>query len=138
MGFHPDAATFQARLSELLEARRAMWLWAEPVVIDRAVAFYGNLVDESGTVAMARRHCRLWRNILFDQPSAVSPTRTEMARTADGLGIAASVIDDADDAILEELVDIVMGRYRSSRNTIKTFSLVLMAANSSLSAARAA
>ena len=138
MGFHPDASAFQSRSTDLVEARRAMWVWAEPIIIDRAIGIYARLVDDAGTVAMARRHCRLWRNILFDQPCAVAPARAEMGRTADSLGLAASAVDGADDAILDELVDVVMSRYRSSRNAIKTFSLVLMAANSSLSVARAA
>ena len=137
MGFHPDAASFQARSLDLVDARRAMWLWAEPVIIDRGIDIYSRLVDNAGTVALARRHCRLWRNILLDQPDAVAPSRAETVRTAEALGLGSSTADDADDVILEDLVDVVMGRYRSSRNDMKAFSRVLMAANSSLAAARA-
>ena len=115
-----------------------MWLWAEPVIIDRAIGIYGRFVDDAGTVAMARRHCRLWRNILFDQAGAVAPALTETTQTAEALGLPASTVGDADDSILDELLDIVTGRYRSSRNDIKTYSLVLMAANTCLNTARAA
>jgi len=52
--------------------------------------------------------------------------------------LAEDMVDEVDDVILEELVDIVMSRYRSSRNTIKACSLVLMAATSRLGTAKLA
>ena len=113
-----------------------MWLWAEPIIIDRAVEIYAGLVDEAGTVALARKHCRLWRVVLFDQPAAVSPVMEELRRAASGLGLHDALVDEVNDVILEELVDIVMTRYRSSRNSAKTFSMVLMSATSCLGGVR--
>ena len=136
MGIHPEFTSFDRRSADLDEARRTMWLWAEPIVIHRAVDVYARSVDEAGTVAMARRHCRLWRNVLFGQPSSVPPIMEEMRRAAASLGLSDDVIDDTNDVILEELVDIVMSRYRASRNTMKTFSMVLMSATSCLGTAR--
>ena len=99
-----------------------MWLWAEPIIIDRAVEVYGRILDESATVVLARKHCRLWRNVLLDQPSAVALIMDELRRTEVDLGLPEALIDDVNDVILEELVDIVMSRYRASRNMVKTFS----------------
>ncbi len=115
-----------------------MWLWAEPIIIDRAVEVYGRIVAETETVVLARKHCRLWRNVLLDKPSAVALTMDELRRTEVGLGLPEALIDDVNDVILEELVDIVMSRYRASRNMIKTCSLVLMSATSCLGTVRAA
>lgn len=137
MGFHPEFASFDRRSADLDEARRTMSLWAEPIIIDRAVEVYARVVDEAGTVAMARKHCRLWRVVLSGQTAAVSPVLEEMRRASDSLGLADDLIDDVNDVILEELVDIVTSRYRASRNAMKTFSLVLMSATSSLGTARA-
>lgn len=136
MGIHPEFSSFDRRSANLDEARRTMWQWAEPIIIDRAVEVYARAIDEAGTVAMARKHCRLWRAVLFDQPSAVPAILDEMRRAAFGLGLPESIADDTNDIVLEELVDIVMSRYRSSRNTMKTFSLVLMSATSCLGTAR--
>ena len=138
MGIHPEFSTSDRRSGNLDEARRTMWLWAEPIIIDRAVEVYGRIVDEAETVVMARRHCRLWRNVLLDKPAAVALTMDELRRTEVGLGLPESLIDDVNDVILEELVDIVMSRYRASRNMIKTCSLVLMSATSCLGTVRAA
>ncbi len=137
MGFHPEFSSFDRRSADLDEARRTMSLWAEPIIIDRAVEVYARVVDEAGTVAMARKHCRLWRVVLSGQTAAVSPVMEEMRRASDSLGLTDELIDDVNDVILEELVDIVTSRYRASRNAMKTFSLVLMSATSSLGTARA-
>ena len=136
MGFHPEFSSFDRRSADLDEARRTMALWAEPIIIDRAVEAYARVVDEAGTVAMARKHCRLWRVVLSGQTAAVSPVLEEMRRASDSLGLGAQLIDDVNDVILEELVDIVTSRYRASRNAMKAFSLVLMYATSSLGTAR--
>lgn len=136
MGIHPEFSSFDRRSANLDEARRTMWQWAEPIVIDRAVESYARVVDEAGTVAMARKHCRLWRVVLFNHPATVSTALGELRRAADSLGLPDALVDETNDLILEELVDIVTSRYRSSRNTIRTFSLVLMGATSCLGMAR--
>ncbi|WP_237481957.1 hypothetical protein [Lichenibacterium dinghuense] len=136
MGVHPEFSSFDRRPADLDAARRTMWQWAEPIVIDRAVESYVRTVDEAGTAAMARKHCRLWQMVLFNGPATVMAGLDDLQRAADSLGLPEALVDDTNDHILEELVDIVTSRYRSSRNTIRTFSLVLMAAASSLSKAR--
>lgn len=136
MGFHSEFPSSDRRTASLDEARRTMWLWAEPIIIDRAVDVYAGVVDEAGTVAMARKHCRLWRLVLFGQPTAVMPVKEEMRRSAFALGLPDALIDETNDVILEELVDIVMSRYRASRNSAKTFSMVLMSATSCLGGVR--
>lgn len=136
MGFHTASSAFARRGSDLDEARRTLWLWAEPIIIDRAVESYVRLLDEVGTVAVARKHCRLWRSVLFDAPSAVPALLDDLRDTVEGLGLSGSFVDDSNDVILEELVDIVAGRHRTSRNAMKTYSLVLIAATASLGGAR--
>ena len=138
MGIHPDFSSSDRRSGNLDEARRTMWLWAEPIIIDRAVEVYGRILDEADTVVLARKHCRLWRNVLLDKPAAVALTMDELRRSEVGFGLPEALIDDVNDIILEELVDIVMSRYRASRTMIKTCSLVLMSATSCLGTVRAA
>ncbi|MGI4769959.1 MAG: hypothetical protein ACRYGP_33440 [Janthinobacterium lividum] len=115
-----------------------MWLWAEPIIIDRALEVYGRILDEPGTVGMARRHCRLWRVVLGNQIGTTASAMDEVRRAAGSLDLPMDVVDEVNDVILEELVDIVMSRYRASRNSAKTFSMVLMSATSCLGRVRAA
>ncbi len=137
MGFHSEFSSFDRRFADLGEARRTMWLWAEPVIIDRAVDVYARILDEAGTVAMARRHCRLWRVVLGDQVGTTAAAMEELRRAAGSLDLSVALVDEVNDVILEELVDIVMSRYRASRNSAKTFSMVLMSATSCLGSVRA-
>ena len=136
MGAHPEFSSFDRHSANLDEARRSLWQWAEPIVIDRAVEIYARVVDEAGTVAMARKHCRLWRVVLFDGPTTATAALGDLRRAADSLGLSGALVDDANHGIVEELLDIVTSRYRSSRNTIRTFGMVLMVATSCLGMAR--
>ncbi|MGI3902912.1 MAG: hypothetical protein ACRYF1_20735 [Janthinobacterium lividum] len=138
MGFHSEFSSFDRRCADLGEARRTMWLWAEPIIIDRALEVYGRILDEPGTVGMARRHCRLWRVVLGNQIGTTASAMDEVRRAAGSLDLPMDVVDEVNDVILEELVDIVMSRYRASRNSAKTFSMVLMSATSCLGRVRAA
>ena len=138
MGIHPEFSPSDRRSGNLDEARRTMWLWAEPIIIDRAVEVYGRVTQEADTVVLARKHCRLWRNVLLDKPAAVALTMDELRRGEVAFGLPDGLMDGVNDVILEELVDIVMARYRASRNMIKTCSLVLMSATSCLGTVRAA
>ena len=138
MGIHPDISSFDRRSSDLDDARLAMWLWAEAVIVDRAVEVYARALDEAGAIALTRRHCRLWRAVFFEQPSVIQAAMDDIRRAAAGLGLAEVTRDEVDEAIIEELVDIVTSRYRSSRNALKTFSLVLMSITSRLGSVRSA
>ena len=87
---------------------------------------------------MARKHCRLWRAVIQDQPGDVPSASSELHLAGDKFGVDAKVIDEIDAAVVEELIDVVLWRYRSSRAAARTFSMVLMSATSTLGALKAA
>jgi hypothetical protein len=136
MGIHPNASSFDRRSDDLREARLGLWVWAEAIIVDRLLETYARVLDEAGAVAMARKHHRLWRALLFDGPAVVQAAADEIDRAASGLGLPGEVADGVDAAIVEELVDVVTGRFGSSRNALRTSSLVLMSVTSRLGAAR--
>lgn len=137
MGFHFD--TFVSEPDAQADARRDMWGWAEPVIVDRAALAYEVLLaDPVAGLLMARKHRRLWRTLLQDDHAAVTIVRGELYRTARNLRLEAQAVEAVDEAILDELMDIVLCRFRASRTETKTFTLLLVAANSALTAARAA
>lgn len=137
MGIHPEFSSFDRRSAGLDGARHLLWQWAEPVVIDRAVESYARVIDQAGTVAMARKHCRLWGVVLLDRSATVAAAMDDVRRASRSLGLPDALVDETDDLILEELVDIVASRHRASRNAMRAFSLVLMGATSCLGMARA-
>ena len=138
MGVHPFSL-FDSQSDALVDARREMWLWAEPIIVDRALEAYDvGLSNRVASNIMARKHCRMWRAVIQDQPRDVQGASEELQQTGAKFGVEAQVIDDVNAAVLEELVDVVLCRYRSSRSAARTFSMVLMSATSCLGALRAA
>ena len=130
---------YEAAVDALTEARRDMWLWAELVIADCANDHYDRaLSDRLASGIMARKHSRLWQTVIHDQPDSVSLITEELYRAAVTFGLDRKFVDDTNGAILEELVDIVLCRFRASRTATKTFSLVLMSATSCLGTARVA
>ena len=137
MGLHP-LSLFDAQSDELVEARREMWLWAEPIIVDRALEAYDvGLSNRVASNILARKHCRLWRAVIQDQPGDVEGVSGELRQTGEKFGVDRRVIDEVNNTVLEELVDIVLCRYRSSRHAARTFSMVLMSATSCFGALRA-
>lgn len=138
MGLHAFSA-FEAKPDSLADARRELWIWAEPVIADCASDWYGRVVADGFSASLlVRKHCRLWRSVILDQPAARLGANDDLRRCAGALGLDAGAVDGLNDAIVEELVDIVLCRFRASRSATKTFSMVLMSATSSLGAHRAA
>jgi hypothetical protein len=138
MGFH-SFDSVETKSETLIEARRDMWAWAEPIIADRAAdAYQRHLPDGVGAMVLARKQCRLWRNIIHDQTSAAALVTHELRRASLSFGLDQEVTEDVNNDILEELIDIILCRYRASRNSTKTFSMILMAATSCLGAVRAA
>lgn len=116
-----------------------MWLWAEPVIADCASEWYGRILPNRFALSiMARKQCSLWRAVIHDQAASVPLVSEELRRTAASFGLDQAALDDVNAVILEELVDIVLCRFRASKNATKTFSLVLMSATSCLGPMRAA
>ena len=138
MGLHPFAV-FDAKSDLLTDARRDLWLWAEPIVADCATRCYERrLTNVFGVRALSRKHGRLWGAVIRDQASAL-PLLSDDLRAAAGLfGFAPDFLDATNEIVLEELMDIVLSRYRGSRSATKTYSLVLMSAASCLSTLRVA
>ena len=117
--------------------RRDMMAWAEPVIADSIVEGYR---DQSGGETLRRlvtsQHRRLWRAMILDHAQLIPSLRQELHLGLDRAGIAIDVASTIDQLVMEELMDIVCARFRSSRELAKGFSLVLLAAASHMGAAR--
>ena len=137
MGVHP-ASLFGPHAGDVTEARRDLWQWAEPVIADCAADHYDRLMPTRlASTILAKKHCRLWQSIIHDQRAAVPQARDELHRTAEKFGLKPETTDDVNTAVLEELVDVVLARYRGSHRSAKVFSMILMSATPHLEAARA-
>ena len=139
MGIHPFPMVVETQPDALTEARRDMWLWAEPIIADCAAEWYARTSpDGLAASVMARKHCRLWRSVIHDQPASIPEISEDLRRAGQKFGLRPNFIEQVNAAVLEELVDVVLRRFRASRTATRTFSLVLMSATSCFGTARAA
>jgi hypothetical protein len=117
--------------------RKDLLVWAEPIIAD----YLGNAYVECGIGAAHRtvlttHHRRLWRALILTQHQMFEAARSDLLRGAGRAGLDPETLDDIDHEILEELMDIVLKRFRTSRDAAKGFGLVLLAVASDLGAGR--
>ena len=109
--------------------RNELATWAEPVIADCIADAYGGY-DLSASMAslLAIHHRRLWRALLLDQRTMAERIWVDLERDLTRAGLDRDITDEIDAIVLDELMDIVLTRYRSSRDKVKAFSRMLLAA----------
>ena len=138
MGIHPFLA-YDAKDEAITQARREMWIWAEPVIADCAAACYaGQIADTFAAGLLVRKQGRVWRKLIQDQPEEATLATEDLRRAARSVGLGADAVEHVDAVIAEELIDIVLCRFRSSPRAAKALSMVLIAAASKLATCRMA
>jgi hypothetical protein len=118
--------------------------WTAPVIADRIGGFYASLLqsrhlkDEDQATKLNRRHCRMWNCLLRGQHAEARACRRELLRLTASIEIEASFVDQIDRAVIDELLDVIIGRFGRSRDTAHAYGMTLVAAAASLAEARVA
>lgn len=126
------------RLSDLSAARRDLAEWSEPLIADRVSEIYAAYFDgdPQRVRPMTLQHCRLWRNLLLQEGTRVQNARRELLRLGRLAGLEAQTLDLIDEAVLDELADVVVARFHRSPATTRDYNKSLIRAASSLAEAR--
>jgi len=106
-------------------------LWAEPLARDRLAAFWGASACESvAGKTLADLHWRAWRCALSNLPHGAAASRRDLAVLARNAGLQADVVRDADEAVIDEIAEVIIARFRRSPALAKDYTkaLVLTAA----------
>lgn len=124
---------------KFLELRRELMNLAEPIIADRIIEGYREFAIDSGRLRfLSAQHRRLWRAILLEHrgimESLFAELRTELAES----GIEPDFAETLDQGVFEELVEIVLWRFRSSNEKAKQCSMILLGAAAFIGAARRA
>jgi hypothetical protein len=121
-------------LDPLAELRRELMNWAEPIIADRILDGYRRVVaSDTDARYLSGQHRRLWRAILLEKRSILALLRQELDEDLLKAGLDRDVADVIDQGVIEELIDIVLKRFRASSERVKGFSMVLLGAASHLS-----
>ena len=106
-------------------------LWAEPLARDRLSVFWGAAARESAAgKALADLHWRAWRCALSNLPHGAVASRRDLAVLARGAGLQTDIVEDADEAVIDEIAEVIIARFRRSPALAKDYTkaLVLTAA----------
>ncbi len=115
--------------------------WAIPVVADRISEFYAGLDWQGVTVEpvqLKRRHIRMWSCLLEGMDAEARVCRRDLRLLTLKSPKAAAIFDHIDRAVVDELLDMIIGRFGRSRDAAHGYGMTLMAAAASLAEARAA
>jgi hypothetical protein len=117
--------------------RHDMIVWAEPVIADRiAEAYEARGLGSAYRSLLTTHHRRFWRALILQRWQQVESIRRELLADAARAGLDSMHLEAIDHEIIEELMDIVLKRFRSSRDSAKGFGLVLLGVAASLGEGR--
>jgi hypothetical protein len=126
-----------AALDPLADLRRDMIVWAEPVIADRISEGYeGRVTGQAFRSLLATNHRRLWRALILAKHDTAEQVRVDLLHDLGRAGISPDLAEEIDNDVMEELMDIVFQRFRSSREVARGFGRVLLSAASSIGATR--
>ena len=114
-------------LADLPEGFSGLKQWSEPVIYDRLVAAYYNLIaDREHARDLTRLHARVWRALIGGDMGAFEELREALVGALDSCNLTLDHLAEVDAEIMIELLDVVMARYKSSRRTARAYHLALM------------
>lgn len=122
-------------------AARAELLEAYGLFIEGFVAeqYARRLQSSHHSVKMlARIHFLLWRKLMEGDGAQVMQLQRGLMRHLELLGIDSALVEAIDQAIVEELIDVIALRYRNSARALAAFNMAIAASVSTLSNARRA
>ena len=120
-----------------LDLRRELMNLAEPIIADRIIDGYREITADSGRLRfLSAQHRRLWRAILLEHRGIMESLFVELRSDLVEAGIQPDFADLVDQSVFEELVEIVLWRFRSSNEKAKQCSMILLGAATFIGAAR--
>jgi hypothetical protein len=108
--------------------------WSEPLIADFIYSAYEQCFGgrTPASEALGGRHCRLWRNLLNEEPTVAVYLRRELLKAAAVERLPISTVDAIDAAVLDSLLDVLMRPGLRSRDSARNDGLSLVHAASTL------
>ena len=127
------------RLADLSEGFSGLKQWSEPVIYDRLVAAYYQLIsDRELARSLTRLHARVWRALIGGDMAGFEELRETLVRALEPCSLTLDHLAEVDGEIMIELLDVVMARYKGSHRTARAYHLALMELAGRLSPVRLA
>jgi hypothetical protein len=114
--------------------------WSEPLVADHIYNEYERLLGgrSDASESLGRQHCRMWRHLLDSEAQRAHVARRDLVNLARLARINPAEIEAMDAAIFDELLNVILRRGLSSRDSARLDGMVLVRAASTLGEIRQA
>jgi hypothetical protein len=101
--------------------------WSGPVIHDRlCLAYQARLSDPLTVARLCRLHSSVWQALLSGNMAAFESRRRELTRQLAPVGLTLDHVAEADEQTMNELVEIVIARFRRSPRTSQGYHLALL------------
>lgn len=113
--------------------------WSGPVIYDRLrLAYNSHVSDPFVAIHLAKAHARVWRALLSSDLAAFELHRADLLLLLVQQGLTLDHLTEADTETMDELLDIVIARFRRSPRASRGYHIALMQLASFLTPAQAA
>lgn len=113
--------------------------WSGPVIHDRLrLAYQARLSDPLTVARLCRLHARVWRALLAGDLGAFASLKADLVLQLVCAGLTLDHVAEADAETMNELVEIVIARFRRSPRVSQGYHLALLQLASFLRPAQAA
>jgi len=124
------------RAGELTGTRQELADWSHPVIVDFMYELYAARIGagHQSLRALALSHARLWRFLILADHDRLPSARRETLSIARLAGLRPNMLDEVDQAMLAELMDVVVSRFLRSPAMARTYSQIVLGVASRLAA----
>jgi hypothetical protein len=122
-----------AARAEIIEA---YGLFLEAFVAEQYVTRLGS--SQAIAKMLARMHFLLWRKLIEGDSAQMMQMQRGLLRHLDLHGLDVALVEEIDQAIVEELIDVIALRHRNSARALAAFNIAIATSVSALSSARRA
>ncbi len=122
---------------DLATARRDLADWSQPVIVDYLQELYARLLGPShqSLRVLGISHGRTWRILILGDLEKLAPARREIVGISRLAGLKTQHVEQIDQAMLAELMDIIVARFHRSPAQASLYGRILLSAASRLAAA---
>ena len=122
------------RLDDTNDMRLDILDWSGPVVGDCLIEAYETCLGENHhwSRPLCRQHARVWRHIIGGDKRQAAEARRELLQLARTCRLSAEALDAIDRLVLDELVDVMATRFRSSSNDTRRYGRLLIETSATL------
>jgi hypothetical protein len=112
---------------ELSEGFSGLQEWSEPLIYDRLLAVYQELLRDLDLArGLTRMHARVWRALIGGDMSDFEALRETLIAALEPCGLTLDHLAEVDSDIMIELLDVVISRYNRSQRIARAYHLALI------------